>query len=180
MFDSDNKLDAVGWDGNYGLIVTTATGGPLSFRVAVLHQSSHLGDEYAARTGRVRLNYTREEVALGASWRLARGLRAYGETALAYKRRYGEQEQWRGQAGLEYESAPTLWGGRFAWYAAADFSATEERAWRLDTAMQAGIVTRASGRTHRFGVGWTDGRPTIGEFYQQTEKWFTFGWWIDL
>ena len=180
VFDSYNKLDAVGWDGNYGLMVTTASGGPLSFKLAVLHQSSHIGDEYAARTGRTRLNYTREEVAVGASWRLTRGLRAYGEGAYGYKRRYEGQEPGRGQAGLEYESRPALWGRRFAWYGAADFSAMEERAWRLDTALQGGIVTRANGRTHRFGVGWTDGRPTLGEFFQQTEKWFTFGWWMDL
>jgi hypothetical protein len=181
VFDSYNKLDAVGWDGNYGLQVTTAAQGPLSFKLAVLHQSSHLGDEYAERTGRMRLNYTREEAAVGVSWRLARQWRVYGETAFGYRIRYGPQEPWRAQAGLEYESRPALWGGRFAWYAAADFSSMEERAWRLDTSLQAGIVTRTTGHTtHRFGIGWTDGRPTIGEFFQQSEGWFTFGWWIDL
>ena len=180
VFDSDHKLDAVGWDGNYGFLVTTAAGGPLSFKVAVLHQSSHLGDEYAERTGRTRINYSREELALGVSWRLTPRWRAYGEAAAGYRTRYEEQEPWRSQGGVEYESRPALWGGRFAWYMAADLSAMQERAWRLDTALQGGIVTRANGHTHRFGVGWTDGRPTIGEFFQQSEGWFTFGWWIDL
>ena len=180
VFDSDHKQDAIGWDGNYGLTVTTASGWPLAFKFAVLHQSSHLGDEYAVRTGRTRINYTREEFALGVSWRLARRWRAYGETGVAYVGRYEEQEPWRARGGLEFESRPTVFGGRFAWFGAADFSGWEERAWRLDTAVRGGIVTRADGRTYRIGMGWTDGPPPLGEFFQTSEGWFGFGLWIDL
>jgi hypothetical protein len=180
VFDSDHKQDAIGWDGNYGLTVTTVSGWPLAFKFAVLHQSSHLGDEYSVRTGRARLNYTREEFALGVGWRIPRGWRAYGETAVAYVGRYEGQEPWRAQGGLEYESRPIVFGGRFAWYGAADFSGWEERAWRLDTALRGGIMTRTDGRTYRIGVGWTDGPPPLGEFFQLSEGWFTFGLWIDL
>lgn len=180
LFDSQNKQDAIGWDGNYGLTVTTASGAPLSFKFAVLHQSSHLGDEYAVRTGRTRLNYTREEFALGVSWRLARRWRAYGETGVAYIRRYEGQEPWRAQGGIEYESRPVLAGGRFAWFGAAEFSGWEERAWRLDNAVKGGILTRVDGRTYRLGLGWNDGPPPLGEFYQVSEGWFTVGLWIDL
>ena len=180
VFDAQHKQDAIGWDGNYGLTVTTASGSPLSFKVALLHQSSHIGDEYAMRAGRTRLNYTREEVALGVSWRLARRWRAYGETGVAYITRYEEQDPWRAQGGLEYESRPVVSAGRFAWYGAADFSGWQERGWRLDTAIRGGIVTRSEGRTYRLGIGWTDGRPPLGEFFQTSEGWFTFGLWIDL
>jgi Protein of unknown function (DUF1207) len=180
LFDAPNELDVIGWDGNYGLTVTTATEGRLALKAAVLHVSSHLGDEYQDRTGRTRINYTREELAVGSSWRLTRGWRAYGETGVAYKNRSELQEPWRLQGGIEHESQPTVWGSRFAWYAAADFSAMEERGWRLDTALQGGILTRTNGRTFRLGVGWTDGRPTIGEFFQESESWFTFGIYVDL
>ncbi len=180
VFDSQHKLDAIGWDGNYGLTVTTATGGPFGFKVGVLHQSSHIGDEYAARTGRERINYTREEVVVGMSWRVRPRLRAYGETGVQYIGRSEAQEPWRYELGLEYESRPKLWGGRFAWYAAGDLSSMEERDWRLDNALQAGLVTRSDGRTYRLGVGWTDGRPPLGEFSFYTEQWLTFGFWIDL
>ena len=159
VFDSQNKLDAIGWEGDYGASVSTATGGPFAFKLAVQHVSSHVGDEYAERTGRERINYTREEVALGASWRFSPRWRAYGEAAVAYIRRNDEQEPWRVQTGIEYESRPTLWGGRFAWYGAADLSSWEERGWRLDNALQGGILTRTNGRTYRLGLGWTDGRP---------------------
>jgi hypothetical protein len=180
MFDSQNKLDAVGWEGDYGLSVATTTGGRFAFKAMIHHTSSHLGDEYAIRTGRMRINYTREEVGLGVAWRFAPQWRVYGETAAAYIRRHDEQEPWRVQAGVEYESSPRLWGKRFAWYGASDFSSMEERAWRLDTSLQGGIVTRVSGRTYRLGLGWTDGRPTVAEFFKDTEHWVTVGFWIDF
>jgi hypothetical protein len=180
VFDSDHKQDAIGWDGNYGLTVTTASAWPFAFKFAVLHQSSHLGDEYSVRTGRARLNYTREEFAVGVSWRMARHWRAYGETGVAYVGRSEGQEPWRAQGGLEYESRPIVFGGRFAWYGAAEFSGREERGWRLDSAVRGGIMTRTDGRTYRIGMGWTDGAPPLGEFFQTTEGWFTFGLWIDL
>ena len=105
VFDSQNRQDAIGWDGNYGLTITTASGSPLSFKFALLHQSSHIGDEYAMRTGRTRLNYTREEFAFGVSSRLSRRWRTYGETGVAYIRRYDGQEPWRAQGGVEYRVA---------------------------------------------------------------------------
>src|SRR5688572_4052544 len=51
IFDAQFRNDALGWDGNYGLTVTTATStSPLAFKVALLHLSAHLGDEYEERT----------------------------------------------------------------------------------------------------------------------------------
>ena len=180
LFDAENRADAVGWDGNYGLALTTAARGPLAVKIAMQHVSGHLGDEYADRTGLTRINYDRNEIALGLSLRLTRGWRTYGEAGAGYKNRYEEQKPWRGQAGVEYESRPTIWGGRFAWYAATDFSAMEERDWRLDTSIQGGILTRANGHTYRLVAGWTDGRPPLTEFFRLSERWFTFGLHIDL
>ena len=52
MFDSQFKNDAIGWDGNYGLTLTTTTAAsPLGFKVAALHVSSHLGDEVRGKDG---------------------------------------------------------------------------------------------------------------------------------
>lgn len=180
QFDSNNKLDNIGWDGKYGLSVTTATGGPLSLRVGIFHDSAHIGDEYAERTGRTRIDYTREELVFGAAFRLARGLRTYAEGGYGYYLLTEEQKPWRAHGGLEYTGRPSLIGGRFAWYAAVDFSGTEERDWRLDTSVQAGITTTSGGRRWRIGVQYTDGAPPMGEFFQDTEAWFTVGLWIDM
>jgi hypothetical protein len=178
--DSQRKQDAIGWDGSYGLTLTTASGGPYSFKLAHIHTSGHVGDEYAERTGRQRIDYTRAELGLGAARRVGRGGRVYAEVGWGYGLLTEEQEPWRFQAGFEYESRRTLAGGRFAWYAAVDFQAMEERDWRVDTAVQAGILTRAGGRRWRLGVQYDDGRATMAEFFQTTESWFSFGLWMDL
>lgn len=180
QFDSKQKLDNIGWDGNYGFTLTTASGGPLSFKLAVLHLSAHVGDEYAERTGRTRIDYTREELAFGLGWRLTRGWRAYAEGGYGYYLLTEEQQPWRVQGGLEYVTRHTLLGGRFAWYAAVDFQSFEERDWRLDTAIQTGLTTKAGGRRVRIGVQYDDGRAPMGEFFQNTEAWITLAIWIDL
>ena len=181
VFDSQNKLDAIGWDGNYGLTVTTASpASRLALKVAVQHVSAHLGDEYQDRTGVQRLNYTREELAFGAAWRFSPRWRGYGEIGIAYRQGNEELEPWRLQMGAERESRPTLWGGRFATYVAADFSSMQERLWRLDTTLQGGLVTRSNGRTVRLFLELHDGRPTIGEFYKISETVITIAFKIDL
>jgi len=147
---------------------------------AIFHDSAHIGDEYADRTGRTRIDYTREEFAFGAAFRLARGLRAYAEGGYGYYLLTEEQKPWRAHGGVEYTARPSLIGDRFAWYAAVDFSGTEEREWRLDTSVQTGITTTAGGRRWRIGVQYNDGAPPMGEFFQDTEAWFTVGFWIDM
>ena len=102
QFDSNNKLDNIGWDGKYGLSVTTATGGPLSLRVGILHDSAHIGDEYAERTGRTRIDYTREEFALRCRVSPGPGLRTYAEGGYGYYLLTEEQMPWRAHGGLEY------------------------------------------------------------------------------
>jgi hypothetical protein len=179
QFDSNNKNDSIGWDGNYGFSLTTSSG-PLSVRVGILHTSAHIGDEYARRTGRTRLDYTRTEAALGVALRLARGWWVYGEGGYGYYQLTEEQRPWRAQGGLQYTTRPTLLGGRFAWYVAVDLSATEEREWRLDTAVQTGVTTTSAGRVVRVGFQYIDGRPPLGEFFQDTEAWITLGVWVDL
>jgi Protein of unknown function (DUF1207) len=181
LFDAQFKNDAVGWDGNYGLTVTTATStSTLAFKVAVLHLSSHLGDEYQERTGATRTNYTREELAVGVAWRFRPRWRAYGEAGIAYLMRSDDQDPWRWQTGVEYEARPTVFGGRMAWYGAVDLSALEERGWRLDTALQGGLVTRSGGRAYRIFVQWYDGRVTLGQFTRYSEASVAIGFKMDL
>jgi hypothetical protein len=180
MFDTQHRSDGIGWDGNYGLTVTTASTSRWSFKIAMLHVSAHLGDEYADRTGHARINYTREELAVGTAVRLSSRWRLYGELACAYILRNEDQQPWRAQAGLEYESVMRLWGGRFAWFSAADFASWQERSWRVDGTLQAGLVTRSDGRTYRILLEYNDGRPPLGEFFKVTEASLAFVFRIDL
>jgi hypothetical protein len=180
MFDSQHRLDVVGWDGNYGLSVTTASKRRMALKFALLHISAHVGDEYQARTGRNRINYTREEVAVAADWRWWRRWRAYLETGAAYHLGHPSLEPWRVQSGVEYDSGPGPCGQRFACYAAANLSAMEERDWRVDVTVEAGFVVRGRGRTTRIVLEWHDGRPTVNEFFEDSMSTFSRGFKIDL
>lgn len=179
-YDLGNDLDNLGYDGNYGLTFTTAGAGPLEAKVAILHTSSHVGDEWTRETGRQRIGYTREEVALGLAGRLSGPLRVYGEAGYGYHQNTDLQRPFRVQAGAEAEWPRTLAGGRLGFYAAADFQAWEERDWRLDSVVETGLEAGSGTRRWRFGVRYSDGRGPLGEFFQDTERWFTVGLWVDL
>ena len=180
LFDTQNKSDLIGLDGNYGLVLTSASRSPWMFKVAVLHTSAHLGDEYAQRTGSERINYTREEVVFGSAWKFRPRWRVYGEVGTGYVLRSDDQEPWRLQWGVEYTSEPRIWGGRFAWYSAADFGSWDERGWRVDTTLQGGIVVQSSGRSYRLLLEYLDGRPPIAEFFKHTEAALALAFRIDL
>ena len=180
LFDSKYKLDAIGWDGNYGMTVTTASDSPLALKFGLLHVSAHLGDEYQDRTGAARINYTREEVSVGAAWRFSPRWRLYGETGVAYKIGDHEQERWRVQTGIEYDTGRGPCGQRFACYGAFDINSMQERDWRGDLTGEFGIVARRGGRATRIYMEWHDGRPTVNEFFNDTVTTFSVGIKVDL
>ena len=117
---------------------------------------------------------------MGFSARMGRRWRTYAETGVAYLERYEQQESWRVQGGVEYESPQRLWGDRFSWFWASDLSSWQERDWRLDTSFQAGIATHSEGRTYRLGIQVHDGRPTVSDFFQYSETSVTLGIWVDF
>jgi Protein of unknown function (DUF1207) len=178
LFDSKNRLDVVGWDGNYGLTVTTASSSRVALKVAMQHVSAHVGDEYLDRTERVRINYTREELSVGAAFRLSSRWRAYGETGVAYRSGDPSLEPWRVQTGIQGETGRC--GEHLACYVAADFSSMQERDWRVDTTVDVGIAVRGVGRTARIFLEWHDGRPTVNEFFTDSISTLSVGLKIDL
>lgn len=183
QFDMTLGQDNIGWDGNYGLTLSTARArGRWAALVGLLHTSAHIGDEWIQRTGRERINYTREEIRAAVARRFARRWRAYGELAYAYQRRaFGDLiKPLRAQSGLELEQSGGIWRGRAGWYAAADVQAWEERDWRIDVALQAGLLFERGSRTWRVGIDFHDGRVPLGEFFQDTESAVSLGLWSEL
>jgi hypothetical protein len=181
QFDRDFDTDNIGWDGIYGLVGTARIHETLALKFGVDHVSSHVGDEYAERTGRERINYTREELLLGVSWRFAPRWRLYAEVANAHDLRNELlQEEGRWKAGLEFEQPEGLLGTRLGWYAAVDVEAMEERDWESDVSAQLGLLLPSRTRDWRIGVAWYDGRVPIGEFFQDDERYFAVGLWLDI
>lgn len=183
QFDLDRSLDNIGWDGLYHLTFTWTDGGGTAFKFGTFHDSSHVGDEYAERTGRRRLAYTREEAVLGGSWSFPRGWRVYSELGRAYHRsNKALMDPWRAQAGVEYESPERFWSGTTAWYAALDSTFYQENDWRGNVSVQAGVVLpqEKTGRRYRFGIEYYRGRSVIGEFFLIDEAVISAGFWWDL
>ena len=183
QFDLDHALDNIGWDGLYGLVFSWGNGDGLALKLGTFHDSSHVGDEYAERTGRTRIGYTREEVVAGISRQVTKKWRIYAETGRAYRLSNEDlQKPWRAQVGMEYESRGNFWGGRMGWYVATDNSFYQESDWHGSTAAQIGFVLPFDdiGRRYRFGVEYYRGRSMIGEFFQDNETYVALGAWLDL
>jgi hypothetical protein len=183
QFDIDNSTDNIGWDGIYGLHLAWAPAGGIAFRLGTLHNSSHVGDEYAERTGRVRIKYTREEYVFGVSWSFEEKWRAYAEAGYGHVLRNDDlMEPWRVQYGLEYVSPHGFWHGRLGWYAAADVSSYEESDWDINTTLQAGLILPVIqlSRNYRLGLEYYSGRSHFGEFFQDDESYLSLGLWFDI
>lgn len=179
VFDIDKNYDGIGWDGNYGLVASAGLGRGAA-KLGVLHTSAHLGDEYAERTGRRRLDYTREEALAALSWPLVHGLRVYGEAGWAHDLRdEAVQAPWRAQTGVEWQSA-VRWRDRVGLYGAVDLQAMEERDWELEASLQIGWIIATGDRQWRVAVEYLDGRPPLGQFYQLRERGVGIGLWLDL
>ena len=180
QFDIEHSLDNLGWDGTYAFLVSSEIRPGVHLQFGTKHVSSHVGDEYAERTGRRRIGYTREELAAGAAWSFAPRWRSYAEAGWGYapKKEIG-QEPGRLQLGLEHEAAGSLRGGRLGWYATLDLGSLEERGWRIDPTLQLGLLVPSGNRRWRVGLGYHDGSVPIGEFYQVDEPYIALGLWLD-
>ncbi|MGM0452000.1 MAG: DUF1207 domain-containing protein [Thermodesulfobacteriota bacterium] len=183
MFDRENSLDNIGWSGLYGAQVNWANGSGLAFKLALEHDSSHVGDEYIERTGRKRINYTRQEYVFGASFHHFTYWRIYGDVGRAFDlRNPAVQEKWRARGGVEFEADELFWNDSAGFYAAVDFNAYEESDWDADVTAQAGLVVpiETLGHTYRIGLHYRDGRSVIGEFSQFNETYYGIGFWLEI
>lgn len=179
QFDNDFGQDNIGWDGHYGLALTGSLDSWF-WKFAYHHISAHRGDEYVLATGSDRIGYTREELNVGLAKALGKRTRIYAEVGWGNVLASPELEPWRVQTGFQWEDRSKWWSGRIGPYIAFDFSATEERDWRLDRAVQFGLVTYASERPWRLGISVYKGRPTMSEFFRYTERFVSLGLSTDI
>jgi hypothetical protein len=180
-FDIGHSLDNIGWDGLFGLLIDYKPRSDLAFRFGTQHDSAHVADEYAERTGRTRVGYTREEFVLGVSWQTTRSWRTYFEVGSQFG---GDdfQEPWRAQAGVEYLGRRLTTSMRASWYAALDLRSYQENDWQPRVTGQAGLlIPTGRGRSrYRAAVEVASGRSVLGEFYLSDETYAGLGWYFDF
>ena len=149
--------------------------------MAFLHTSAHVGDEYAERHGRLRIGYTRSEWLVAVTRIFATEWRLYGEVGYSLNPKpEAFQDHLRLQAGSEWQRSGRQRGKRFGRYLAMDLSSMQELDWKLDVALQAGVMIESGARTWRLGIELYDGRVPLGEFYRDRESYATLGLWADL
>jgi hypothetical protein len=150
-------------------------------KLGLVHVSSHVGDELEERTGRQRIGYSRDELMVGARRDLGRDVSVYGAAGYGYDLSAQEvQEPWRLQTGLDVDPALETTGRRTGWFAGLDVQAWEERDERIDIAVKAGRAFRLEDRVWRIALELYDGRPNMGEFFQDTESHVSLGVWLDF
>lgn len=183
FFDIDRKLDNVGWDGFYGLLLSWRASPSFAVHAGAQHDSAHSGDEYMVRTGRPRFGYTREEVVLGVAWTPDPRWLVYSDLGWSFNDRADlGQRAARLQAGAEHRWPTRLLGREAVWYAALDVAATEERGWRPTATLQVGVELPTgwgSGR-YRLALEALHGRTPLGDFYREDQTHLGLGLWYDL
>jgi len=181
QFDNGNNQDNVAWEGLFGLQAVFRYHNDFAWHFGTKHYSSHVGDEYIERTGRTRIQYTREEWRTGLAWSFNEHYTFYSDIAYAFSLRNRVlQDHGRVQIGLQYEKPGVFMDGKAGWYSAFDISAYEEDDWDKNITFQIGFDILARDRRWRFGFEYYDGRSQYGEFFQNIEKYAGIGVWMDL
>jgi hypothetical protein len=173
-FDPGANLDQIGWDGYYSFSLAYRPFEGLAFKLAEQHDSAHLADEYIAKTGRKRITYTREELALGVMVRAVPPLSVYSELGYAVRLGNPGLRRFRAQAGLELDLGFP--------YFAADATFWQELDWWPTITAQLGLKVELPALSRRYGVAaqYENGRSLLGEFYRDRNRTLGVGVWIDL
>lgn len=176
----DENRDVDASDFRFGVPLTYTNGGPLSYKMGYYHVSSHLGDEFIARTGmNTRINYVRDALIFGVSYQANPCWRVYGETAYAFFTS-GGAEPWEFQIGAEY-SKPGPTGMAGTPFFATNAHLREELEFGGDWTLQTGWLWRGdTGSMFRLGLHYMNGKSTQYQFFGENEEQIGVGIWYDF
>ncbi|MBI1736446.1 MAG: DUF1207 domain-containing protein [Candidatus Rokubacteria bacterium] len=144
----------------------------------LLHQSSHVGDEFLLRNrvaNRVNLSY--EAVDAKASYELLDMFRLYAGLGYLFDQEPAELKPWSTQWGGEFRSP---WPDEFAGWrpiAAVDVQQREENAWHTDLSARAGIQFDGvlASRHFLLLLEYFRGHSPNGQFYRSKVDYFGLG-----
>ncbi|HDP89897.1 MAG TPA: DUF1207 domain-containing protein [Thioalkalivibrio sp.] len=160
------STDLVNADYTIGIPVSYRKG-PLSARLRLYHQSSHLGDEFLLRVEPERVNLSYESLELLVSRDWARW-RAYGGGEVLLRREPSDLERAGLHGGAEYRSQTIITGlGRLV--GGVDVKSWQQNDWSPDVSFQAGVEfgrPDPGGRRFRVMLEAYDGHAPHGQFYE--------------
>jgi hypothetical protein len=147
--------------------------GAFSARARILHQSSHLGDEFLLEgPDTPRVNLSVEVADLVLAWEHA-GWRPYVGYGYAFRRDPDDLKQAGFQVGVDYVGTRQLFGGRLV--GGVDYRSMQETDWRRGLSAKVGLEYGRPGPDRR-GVTvlleYFDGAAPFGQFYQDTVTYY--------
>lgn len=155
--------------------------GDFSAMLRLLHQSSHLGDEYIlANPGVPRVNLSYESANLIASYDLTNWLRAYGGFGLLFDTDPSGLEPVTLQYGLEWRSAESWTLGSTRWrpVAAVDVKHWQETDWTASVSLRGGIeLTDRTWMQSKLQIllEYYNGQSPDGQFYGESIRYYGVG-----
>jgi hypothetical protein len=179
IFDvSAQSIDLVNADYRVGFL-SSYRNGPLSGFIRILHQSSHLGDEFLLNNpGVTRINLSYEEIDVKLSYQLWPWLRVYGGGGYIVHRYPEDLGRGTTQWGIEVVSTKTFLGGRLRPVAYADFQCNERANWQVGHSILAGVQfenARIGDRQIQLLGEYYSGPSPDGQFYTQRAGWYGIG-----
>ncbi|MFO7803248.1 MAG: DUF1207 domain-containing protein [Desulfovermiculus sp.] len=153
---------------------------PVSGMVRILHQSSHLGDEFILR-GRAdeRENLSYEKLDSLISLDLPFGSRLYGGGGVLVNKNPSDLDPWSVQGGLEWVCPHGFGDGLLHPVASVDLQSEEENDWDLDVSAKAGLQLGtekgASANRLQLTLEYYQGHSPNGQFYDELIEYVGFG-----
>jgi hypothetical protein len=158
---------------------------PVAYRVKdfsamarVLHQSSHLGDEFLIENRVERINLSYETVDLRLSYEVAEWLRVYGGGGYIVRKEPSDLKPWSTQLGVELRSPRTFLGGTLRPLAALDIQNREQNDWNADLSMRAGVQFETLSildRRVQLLLEYFNGYSPNGQFYREKVEYIGLG-----
>ena len=184
QFDLLSGLDNIGWDGRYGAYIAWNRSDLVVARVGFRHISSHLGDEYMEKTGRRRINYTRDDLRIGVGYNFNKSTLVYVEPSYAvHLGNPDRQEKWAIEGGIQYQGPYNIWKGSTGLYSGLHISSYQESGWNPSFCGQLGLKIKRDPRMTKLRVGFEGyvGRAVLGEYALDfDDAYLTFGLFIDF
>jgi hypothetical protein len=153
----------------FASLPVTVRRGDVSFKGALFHRSSHLGDDYIRRTGDTGFRSSMEGLSLQAALEPCRFARVYGGAEYLLHT-LPSPRRWSLQSGLEGDSGDLHWSRRAAasLFVAEDVQWHERVEWNPDSHTLAGVklsFRESPARALRIAVGYFVGHSPFGDFY---------------
>lgn len=181
IFDLDsNSRDLINSDFFVGLFGNYRVGS-FSLFSRLLHQSSHLGDQFLLRTGNNNLSYEAFDIKL--SYDFGRMLRLYGGGGVLFDQDPSDLKPWSTQVGAEFRSPWTYFGGLVIPIAGLDLQNRQESDWRTDVSLRAGMEfasPRVLDRRLQLLIEYFNGRSPNGQFYGRSVQYLGLGLHLNL